>query len=1775
MASGHYHRRWSGSSVSGGAAASNLGGTYKSLSSAVEPSTHGTSWNSVRWNKPSAAYRDHSSRIGSTFSSTKPSYSLSTADRYSSRRSNDYKRPSLDNGPSPGSYASRRSSLQPTTSSTPRYLAPSLLASPNPSNSSSYSPSTNNRYEPSKRYTSPSYSSSRTSSYNYNSPSNNYSTPSNNYSSPTSNYSSALAAALGKAERPWRTRMADSARQRAYGGEATPPTRSSGRTTPRSRRSSASSGDELSTAVASLKNYADSAISNGARYGKKSLGSSTVPTISENIALLSSNGNADNDKRLPTSALRDCYLTKSYPPPTRTSPTPVSPHSSSPLAVSLSTSRDFSSPTPLTKKWPGTQDLQPKSPTLNSSRHSSRPDSPSEPSIIEGESAAKDANDAACFQYSDVDVVPLPSGEGGGGVSEGVEKKAKENGSSQDEPPSVAGSEKQKKRRLRKRTTLDKLSPSPANASGNQSSSDEESRVDSEEARPRRRRRSKARQRETSVEEDASVAIATAEETKKTKKTSAPPAKLQRSVTDVDNGEDDVRTCLDDIEQTFVDTAQLLVNDIDKLVEEALASDNNDTQQSTKSAKANVKKDEKSSSVSLSEVSKKDVEKAAAKVDEHADAPESKAATKPKTVRVPLKPKRTSALKDQTKKEAEDDAKTPVTAPSNNKNKQKATTLEKVADSATKLDAGKESEFKELNGTEQRSEPVAKAPEAVKKDVKPLPPKEVSAKMAFTRPNPELIVEHVLLERVKEECAISLREPCKPLVELFIDVSFQLMGDEQECDINRGMPRASVTHRNLIREPCKRLAVEPPITALALVKKALVSPSSTVRAEITIKVAPKVLAQLRTASSTNRVAAVTEILRRPNSIGRAEIVVRTRGDSNKIGNLSKSGNSKSTPLATARASFAAVPRRGENSAGQQPRTSKDGGLAATGDLPWRSAGRSGERAAVVDSSTFADDDVAAVDELARAEALLSSLAAWERDQQKRRTLGGDQQQQQPLNSSGAGAGRFGVPSAVPIADQRRSLPVVDQRSEQVAKNRTACVPGDVQLPKQQQQQPGEKWRKQSGPSSSIESGVSGAAATKKKRQQTNGALFSPPPTAGALSPFSAVSAATDSPASSSLLLPAPVVRVLQPPRNKQRATITPSRQRLNSTDSQLSYASAASSTASGDKHPPFSRPTPSLSEVDQNMLDLLTLGEQLSGSRASLQTVQYTLFMKWLEDDIKSWTNVNPKPDLLVPCDLPSMLDLDERSVGSASAEVAAINEHDGKQSRRLHPHHAPDLIPRVEVKAKAAPVRRGSNQTQSSTDSARNMIGKAIEKTQQTRKLEAHRLSFPNNAGRSPPEKSHRSFEAYDYLPFQQQKAVSENYYGRIASGAAAVVRGVGANNANSSRHPKSVGSVHSLPESALIRPKAVRAVPPPAQQPAFERQKPNAPLLPDHLLTLDNLVAELDLNTDGMTTSMEMRQSFPTAGIHREEDMLAVPEYSHPRHHEKPMSSSYDRDVKKSQHQRTLDEATNFMNAVAGEYGTRSAGEVMSPYLDKNDELGGQRVDYMRSMFESKNNEEQQPAWRRNVGGGSSKSTPRRPSIPNEDEGNYYEINDLLKPSSPRSNRKAPSDAYPPVPISSLPARPPEKKYINSLPSSSQDLDYDDDGNYDNIPMPISNRVSQRSSPSRIVQPAHQVTASNSNLSKSQAGAKLSQLLRKIGGSGSSSRPPQPASSMIALHKTSHEQSPHPALYKSNSVGYEPWAKDVLNASSGPTPTLDNGKKAGLGKRLKQSLFGSSKRK
>ncbi|MFH4982313.1 hypothetical protein AB6A40_009022 [Gnathostoma spinigerum] len=102
MSSGNYHGRW----ASRGQGLSTLS---NSISSSVEPSSYGTSWNSVRWNKP-GGYGGRTARMASAIESTTPVYKT-----YGSRY-----RSSVSDG------QNRTSSKSNTNQSDLGYLGPSV-----------------------------------------------------------------------------------------------------------------------------------------------------------------------------------------------------------------------------------------------------------------------------------------------------------------------------------------------------------------------------------------------------------------------------------------------------------------------------------------------------------------------------------------------------------------------------------------------------------------------------------------------------------------------------------------------------------------------------------------------------------------------------------------------------------------------------------------------------------------------------------------------------------------------------------------------------------------------------------------------------------------------------------------------------------------------------------------------------------------------------------------------------------------------------------------------------------------------------------------------------------------------------------------------------------------------------------------------------------------------------------------------------------------------------------------------------------------------------------------------------------------------------------------------------------------------------------------------------------------------------------------------------------------------------------------------------------------
>ncbi|GMR54257.1 hypothetical protein PMAYCL1PPCAC_24452, partial [Pristionchus mayeri] len=288
--------RW-GSAGSSTSRTSPLGST--ALSSTVEPSTYGTSWNSVRWNKPvTPGYRSQSSRIAASFERDKPSssYYLSsssvprrevsaTADKYlNSAAKNAANLASL--GPSVSSRASRfDSTLADKYRSEARDLISKYTSKERPSTQASGGGYYSRHFEPQKLSVSNEpFTSPRTTSYGSSTLDRDRDNSASRYSagrdygsyrksasvtptrssgrysetrsitSPGPSSSTASNTHVLKQERPWRQRMAEGARVRAMHGEDVSASYLASRA---SRRSSIGRGDadDLSSSISALRNY--------------------------------------------------------------------------------------------------------------------------------------------------------------------------------------------------------------------------------------------------------------------------------------------------------------------------------------------------------------------------------------------------------------------------------------------------------------------------------------------------------------------------------------------------------------------------------------------------------------------------------------------------------------------------------------------------------------------------------------------------------------------------------------------------------------------------------------------------------------------------------------------------------------------------------------------------------------------------------------------------------------------------------------------------------------------------------------------------------------------------------------------------------------------------------------------------------------------------------------------------------------------------------------------------------------------------------------------------------------------------------------------------------------------------------------------------------------------------------------------------------------------------------------------------------------------------------
>ncbi|KAH7721999.1 Protein W05F2.4 a [Aphelenchoides avenae] len=262
-------------------------------------------------------------------------------------------------------------------------------------------------------------------------------------------------------------------------------------------------------------------------------------------------------------------------------------------------------------------------------------------------------------------------------------------------------------------------------------------------------------------------------------------------------------------------------------------------------------------------------------------------------------------------------------------------------------------------------------------------------------------------------------------------------------------------------------------------------------------------------------------------------------------------------------------------------------------------------------------------------------------------------------------------------------------------------------------------------------------------------------------------------------------------------------------------------------------------------------------SKSTAERLDFT--RQWLVDDIKSWAD---KPDLIATGQ-DTGADSDEHSLGSCSAEVAAINSSD--RARKRNVRETPDIIKSSKTNvAKPTIVQPSSYHNGNGlpkVSSAKN-INEITPIRPQPYRPQPQFGAFPTSLN---PEESYYELQkapSHDCIRntpgYYQDRAPSQDY--------------------------QSVGSVHStdgyqpplslsLYSNSLQRGGAFMQVPqrgsihslPDAT--AFQRPVPRGSTLSvnqpystnDPVLAIDALVAELELNTEPTTVS-DKRRSFPT---------------------------------------------------------------------------------------------------------------------------------------------------------------------------------------------------------------------------------------------------------------------------------------------------------------------------
>ncbi|KAL6729878.1 hypothetical protein Aduo_000892 [Ancylostoma duodenale] len=240
---------------------------------------------------------------------------------------------------------------------------------------------------------------------------------------------------------------------------------------------------------------------------------------------------------------------------------------------------------------------------------------------------------------------------------------------------------------------------------------------------------------------------------------------------------------------------------------------------------------------------------------------------------------------------------------------------------------------------------------------------------------------------------------------------------------------------------------------------------------------------------------------------------------------------------------------------------------------------------------------------------------------------------------------------------------------------------------------------------------------------------------------------------------------------------------------------------------------------------------------------------RWLQDDLMSLAHQPPAPIMILPEPCSYYNDADEHSLGSCSAEVAAIN----LAGKREKPRRS-NGVAKTNSLEKPAPIRPQPCRPQpvyappGKTSGLRNF---PVE-------LEVPSIPRVSSFDHVPDRKEYANTNTWrsgSQEPYQNQGSVKSDDALRPSPSAFQSVSGF-------SNRGNMRGSLRSLPDAGLIIRGKYHQVTPPK----------------DPTLAIDQLCAELELNTDQPMSTQDKRRSFPTSFAHDNSYASASVAYEQP---------------------------------------------------------------------------------------------------------------------------------------------------------------------------------------------------------------------------------------------------------------------------------------------------------